>query len=184
MKLDWEFTIIYQGAVIGPEEFFEGLKLGTHHFIEGTLGWSHITWLTYYIFYISLCCSGGIAGMGAKVTGVLGNAVATLTFNKEFQEQRQEQESFGQAVETFSKVFLFSSHGNMVGIHLFCIGCFRRSNWCCCTACQGSSRRRFHRVFKGCWYRCTWVGVTTNWRTDWSYQCYFISGTKVRLRFL
>ena len=27
-----------KGAVIGPEEFFEGLALGTHQFIGGTFG--------------------------------------------------------------------------------------------------------------------------------------------------
>lgn len=35
------FTLLPQGAVLGPGEFFEGLTLGSRQFFEGTVGkWS------------------------------------------------------------------------------------------------------------------------------------------------
>ena len=43
--------------------------------------------------------------MGAKVTGVFGDVVAKLTFDEEFMEKRQRQQSsFGQGLESLSKV--------------------------------------------------------------------------------
>ena len=43
--------------------------------------------------------------MGAKVTGVFGDVVAKLTFDEEFLEKRQRQQSsFGQGLESLSKV--------------------------------------------------------------------------------
>ncbi|XP_019853628.1 PREDICTED: vacuolar protein sorting-associated protein 13C-like [Amphimedon queenslandica] len=75
----------FQGAVVGPEEFFEGLALGTHQFIGGTVG--------------------GVIGIGAGVTRVLGDSFAKLTFDSEYQESRPEQKSFGRGVETLGKGF-------------------------------------------------------------------------------
>ena len=49
--------------------------------------------------------AGGLAGVGAKVTGVLGDAVAKLTLDEKFQEERQHKSAtFGQGLETFGKV--------------------------------------------------------------------------------
>ncbi len=50
-------------------------------------------------------CIGGIAGVGARVTGVFGDVVAKLTFDEEFMERRKRQNtSFGQGLESLSKV--------------------------------------------------------------------------------
>ena len=49
--------------------------------------------------------TGGIAGVGAKVTGVVGDVFAKLTFDEEFKEQRKRQQAtFGQGIESLSKV--------------------------------------------------------------------------------
>ena len=43
--------------------------------------------------------------MGARMTGVLGDAVAKLTFDSDFQKQRQQQSaSLSQGLESFAMV--------------------------------------------------------------------------------
>ena len=56
-------------------------------------------------WYLTPPPTGGIAGVGAKVTGVFGDVVAKLTFDEDFMKQRKRQQtSFGQGIESFSKV--------------------------------------------------------------------------------
>ena len=74
-----------QGAVLGPEEFLEGVKLGGLQFVGGTVG--------------------GISGVLGKVTGVLGDTAANLTMDEEFQAQRKRTKgTFGQSLEGAAKV--------------------------------------------------------------------------------
>ena len=90
-----------QGAVAGPEEFMEGLALGTHQFVEGTVGqWNY----SMCKMCVNHLLTGGIAGVGAKVTGALGDAVAKLTFDKEFQGQRRQGETIGQGIGGLGRV--------------------------------------------------------------------------------
>ena len=71
--------------MLGPEEFLEGVKLGSMQFVGGTVG--------------------GISGVLGKVTGVLGDTAANLTMDEEFQSQRKRQRgSFGQGLEGAAKV--------------------------------------------------------------------------------
>nr|XP_018672980.1 vacuolar protein sorting-associated protein 13C-like [Ciona intestinalis] len=60
----------YQGMIQGPEEFFEGLGLGTLNLLGQTLG--------------------GAAGAVSKVTGALGKGIATITMDDEYQKKRLE----------------------------------------------------------------------------------------------
>ena len=59
-----------EGAVLGPEEFLEGLSLGGRQFIGGTVG--------------------GISGAAGQVLGIGGDIIAKLTFDKEHQEERRQ----------------------------------------------------------------------------------------------
>jgi hypothetical protein len=69
-----------QGAVLGAEEFLEGMKLGGKQFVGGTVG--------------------GISGVLGKVTGVLGDTAAKLTLDEEFVSRRKRSRgSFGQSLE-------------------------------------------------------------------------------------
>uniref|UniRef100_H2ZR31 Uncharacterized protein n=1 Tax=Ciona savignyi TaxID=51511 RepID=H2ZR31_CIOSA len=63
----------YQGMIQGPEEFFEGLGLGTLSLLGHTLG--------------------GAAGAVSKVTGAIGKGIATITMDDEFQKKRLEAKS-------------------------------------------------------------------------------------------
>jgi vacuolar protein sorting-associated protein 13A/C len=73
----------FQGAVLGPEEFLKGLALGGHQFIGGTVG--------------------GVFGIGANITGAIGNMFAKLTFDERYQTQRSHTQSFGQGLDMFRK---------------------------------------------------------------------------------
>ena len=54
--------------------------------------------------------AGGIAGVGAKVTGALGDALAKLTFDQEFQGQRRQGDaSIGQGIGGLGKVVCYTS---------------------------------------------------------------------------
>lgn len=55
---------------------------------------------------LTVCVTtGGLAGVGAKITGVFGDAVAKLTFDQEFQEQRRQGDaSIGKGIEGLGKV--------------------------------------------------------------------------------
>lgn len=55
-------------------------------------------------------CAGGIAGVGARFTGVVGDVVAKLTFDDEFMEQRKRQQSsLGQGLDSLTKVIVWGS---------------------------------------------------------------------------
>ena len=74
-----------QGAVLGPDEFLEGMKLGGKQFVGGTIG--------------------GISGVLGKVTGVLGDTAAKLTMDDEFMaKRRQGRGGVGQGLEGAAKV--------------------------------------------------------------------------------
>ena len=54
--------------------------------------------------------AGGIAGVGAKLTGALGDALAKLTFDKEFQGQRRQGDtSIGQGIGGLGKVVQYNT---------------------------------------------------------------------------
>ena len=91
--------------MVGPEEFVEGLALGTHQFIGGTVGK-----MTEALYYFPSPIPGGAFGIGASLTGVIGDGLAKLTFDSEYQESRPEQKSFGKGVETLGKVTIKHFH--------------------------------------------------------------------------
>ena len=83
-----------QGAVLGPEEFFEGVYLGGREFVGGTIG--------------------GISGVLGKVTGVIGDTTAKLTMDEEFlARRRQGTGSVGQGLEGAAKVGVRLKHHHL-----------------------------------------------------------------------
>ena len=81
--------------MLGPEEFMEGVVLGSRQFVGGTVG--------------------GISGVLGKVTGVLGDTAANLTMDEEFQSQRKRERTrgnVGQSLEGAARVCLkWGSYG-------------------------------------------------------------------------
>ena len=57
---------------------------------------------------MSISSSGGIVGVGAKVTGAVGDVFAKLTFDEEFIDRRQQQKAappkLGSKLGGFAKV--------------------------------------------------------------------------------
>uniref|UniRef100_A0A914WWB3 Uncharacterized protein n=1 Tax=Plectus sambesii TaxID=2011161 RepID=A0A914WWB3_9BILA len=73
----------FQGAILGPEEFAEGLALGVSSLFGHAVG--------------------GAAGAVSRITGTLGKGVAALTLDSEYQRKRQEAlnrrpQNFGQGM--------------------------------------------------------------------------------------
>lgn len=59
----------FQGAIQGPDEFVEGLALGTRSLLSNTLG--------------------GVAGAASKITGTIGKGLSYLTFDDDYQKRRR-----------------------------------------------------------------------------------------------
>ncbi|XP_015249617.1 PREDICTED: vacuolar protein sorting-associated protein 13A isoform X2 [Cyprinodon variegatus] len=60
----------YQGAILGPEEFVEGMGIGVKALVGGAVG--------------------GIAGAASRITGAMAKGVAAITMDEEFQQKRRE----------------------------------------------------------------------------------------------
>ena len=60
----------FQGAIQGPDEFVEGLALGTRSLLSNTFG--------------------GMAGAASKITGTIGKGLSYLTFDEDYQKRRRE----------------------------------------------------------------------------------------------
>ena len=101
----------------------------------------HNTNFILLLFFLSLSFfsiypspPGGVIGIGAGVTRVLGDGLAKLTFDSEYQESRPEQKSFGRGVETLGKVIMTYNNVYMYGCGL--LGVLSRSDWYCDTTCE------------------------------------------------
>nr|CDS30225.2 Vacuolar protein sorting associated protein 13A [Hymenolepis microstoma] len=90
-----------KGAVVGTEEFAEGVKLGVRSLFGHTVG--------------------GAAGAMSRITGTLGKGVAALTMDDDFKRRRREQmtrtpENFGAGVARGGKGLVMGVFGGVTGI--------------------------------------------------------------------
>ncbi|VDO04823.1 unnamed protein product [Rodentolepis nana] len=90
-----------KGAVIGSEEFAEGVKFGVRSLFGHTVG--------------------GAAGAMSRITGTLGKGVAALTMDDDFKRRRREEmtrtpENFGAGVARGGKGLVMGVFGGVTGI--------------------------------------------------------------------
>lgn len=84
----------FQGLIQGPGEFAQGLALGVRSLLGHTVG--------------------GAAGAVSKITGAVGKGLATLTFDKEYQKRRREQNQ--RRPGNFHEGFVRSGKGLVLGV--------------------------------------------------------------------
>ncbi|KAL5288954.1 hypothetical protein ACFFRR_009268 [Megaselia abdita] len=94
----------FQGAIQGPSEFAEGLKIGIHSLFSHTIG--------------------GAAGAVSKMTGALGKGIAALTCDEDFQKKRRQQQQ--RKPKTCSEGFARSGKGLATGVYEGVTGVFTK----------------------------------------------------------
>ncbi|CAH8495124.1 unnamed protein product [Heterobilharzia americana] len=83
-----------KGAVLGPEEFAEGVALGVRSLFGHALG--------------------GAAGAVSRITGTIGKGIAALTLDEEYKRKRREQ--LAQRPETFGAGLAQGGRGLVMGV--------------------------------------------------------------------
>ena len=94
----------FLGAVEGPSEFAEGLKIGVRSVFSGVVG--------------------GAAGTVSKITGAIGKGLASLTFDEKFQAKRREaikkrgRQNFGESLARSGRGLVMGVFDGVTGVAL------------------------------------------------------------------